>query len=63
LNLLKFFNKKVAGKTIQQQADILQKLLPAAQDKPERRQDLERGLSQGLNTCSALQDSSCRPCY
>jgi hypothetical protein len=33
LNLLKFFNKRVAGKTLQQQADILQKLLPAAQDK------------------------------
>jgi hypothetical protein len=34
MNLIKFFNKRVASKTLQQQADILQKLLPAAaQDK------------------------------
>lgn len=30
MNLIKFFGKKVSGKTMQQQADILQKLLPAA---------------------------------
>lgn len=33
MNLIKFFNKRVARKTLQQQADILQKLLSAAQDR------------------------------
>ncbi len=33
MNFIKFFNRRVANKTLREQADILGKLLPAAQDK------------------------------
>jgi len=33
MNFVRFYKKKVADKTLREQADILQKLLPAAQEE------------------------------
>lgn len=67
MNLPKFFNRKMANKTLRQQADILGKLLPAAaQDKEillvnEPRMSLRAGRIWKEGSCRALTpEQACR---